>query len=529
MLNQIVARCLAKNPDDRFQTAADLGQALRWIGEGGAHAAALPRGSASRGWRSPRLGWVALAVVAVVAALAMAVNFRRSSAPESSAARPVRFLITPPPNAAFSPSSASLALSPDGRALAFTASAKQSGLALWLQSLDSLTARMVPGTEGAGQIFWSPDSRTIAFADTASQFTTKTVDLETGLVRSLAGVDITGPGAWSAEHGLIANQKGVIQQIRLDGGPPTPLTVLDASAGETAHSFPSTIPGGRSFVFLARSTQPEHDNVAYLGSIGSSDRVRLFNSDSQVVYAAPGYLLYMLGNTLFARPFDSGNLRVIGEPVPIAEQVERNTGSRRGAFTVSQNGVLAFRQHTETQLVWFDRRGSRIETLGFPGHYRNPSLSPDGKRLAVASLDLKAGTWDILLMEVGRGGISRFTSDRAVDDTPVWSPDGSRIAFKSDRSGQMAFYHKSSSGTGGEEVFHRAGPYYSQTPFAWLKDGTFLYGMAQTGASNRSQGSDLWLTSMTGDQKVVPIVQNQSWNPFCALSADRTMVGVCVF
>ena len=168
MLNQIVARCLAKNPDDRFQTAADLGQALRWIGEGGAHAAALPRGSASRGWRSPRARWIAAgAVVAVVAAWRMAVKFQEivstrvigaaGRSGSSSAHRRTRH---------FSPSSASLALSPDGRALAFTASAEQSGLALWLQSLDSLEARMVPGTEGAGQIFWSPDSRSIAFADT---------------------------------------------------------------------------------------------------------------------------------------------------------------------------------------------------------------------------------------------------------------------------------------------------------------------------------------------------------------------------
>ena len=119
------------------------------------------------------------------------------------------------------------------------------------------------------------------------------------------------------------------------------VTALDSSAGETAHNFPSFLPDGRHFLFLASSTQPEHDGVAYLASVGSSDRVRLFNSDSQVVYAAPGYLLYMLGNTLLARPFDARRLRVTGEPIPIADQVERTTGSRRGAFTVSQTGVLA--------------------------------------------------------------------------------------------------------------------------------------------------------------------------------------------
>ncbi len=310
----------------------------------------------------------------------------------------------------------------------------------------------------------------------------------------------------------------MIQQIPVDGAPPIPITALDAAAGETAHTFPSFVPGGRSFLFLARSTQPEHDNVAYLGSIGSSDRVRLFNSDSQVVYAAPGYLLYMLGNTLLARPFDAQRLQVTGEPTPIAEQVERNTQSRRGGFTVSQSGVLAFRQHTETQLAWFDRGGRRTELLGPIGHYRNPALSPDGKRVAVAGFDPTRGTWDILLMEVGRGGLLRFTSDRALDDMPVWSPDGSRIAFTSDRSGQVDFYHKSSSGTGDEQMFLKVGT-AGHTLQAWLHDDTFLHSLG-AGASPLAR-AEVWLTSITGERQPVAVMQNQGWNPFCALSADR--------
>ena len=307
LLNQIVSRCLAKNPDDRFQTAADLGQALRWMAQSGSSPALPAVAGRSLDRRRLRAALMAVgAMIVIGAAVAALKTFRPANSPVSNlpSGRSVRFLVTPPPNAAFSPSSASFALSPDGRALAFTASAAQSGLALWLQSLDSLQAKRLAGTEGAGQIFWSPDSHTIAFADTAGEFRPKTIDLDSGVVRPRAGVELSGVGSWSAEHGVIANHRGIIQRVPLDGGAPTPVTRLDEAAGEIMHLFPSFIPNGRSFMFLGRSTNPESDNVAYMSTLGSFDRVRLFNSDSQVVYAPPGYLIYMLGNTLLARPFD---------------------------------------------------------------------------------------------------------------------------------------------------------------------------------------------------------------------------------
>ena len=200
--------------------------------------------------------------------------------------------------------------------------------------------------------------------------------------------------------GYLRKVGDVITTIPLEGGTPASVTSLDASRGESSHRFPSFLPDGRHFVYLATSTQAEHDGIAYLMETGGRTPLALFESDSQVVYAAPGYLLYMIGNTLLARPFDAGSLRVTGEPIPIAEQVERNTSSRRGAFTVSQTGVLAYRRPTESQLVWFHRDGRRLDTVGRPGHYLNPALSPDGTRVAVSQLDLKTGSWDIWLIEV---------------------------------------------------------------------------------------------------------------------------------
>ena len=524
LLSQIVSRCLAKSPDDRFQTAADLGQALRWMAQSGSSPAFPSAAPGSRGWRGRRAALIAIgAIVMIVAVVAGIKTFRPAHSPPSSAPSggSVRFIVTPPPNVAFSPSSASFALSPDGRALAFTGTAGQSGLTMWLQPLDSLAARRLAGTDGAGQLFWSPDSRQIAFADTTAQFRPKTIDLDTGSMRPLASQEISGVGAWSSEHGVIGNHRGIIQRIPVDGSAPTPLTRLDEAAGEIMHTFPSFISNGPSFVFTARSNKPEHDNVAYISTIGSFDRVRLFDSDSQVVYAAPGYLLYMSGNTLLARPFDPDRLQLTGAPVPIAEQVERNTGSRRGGFTVSQTGVLAFRQHVESHLVWFDRGGRRLGTLGPTGHYRNPALSPDEKHVAVAGLDVKTGSWDIWLMEVGRGGVSRLTTDPAIEDMPVWSRDGSRIAFKSDRSGRvMSFYEKPSNGSGEEKMVFR-GESYNTTLHDWLEDGTFLYSVGLLSASSSVMATEVWVSSTTTPGKGVRIVNNKFWNPFCALSSDR--------
>ena len=478
MLDQIVARCLAKDPGDRFQTAVDLRQALRWMAESGSQTAAPALAPQPRGWRHYRVASIAVGALVVVAVLAAAVTFRTWSSPEPSGAAPIRFEISPPPNAAFSPSSASLALSPDGRSLAFTASAGQGDLALWIQSLDSLEARRVPGTGAPGQLFWSPDSRSVAFADTSASWKLTTIDIAGGLPQSVGDARLPGVGTWSRDQAIILKGDGALEQIPVAGGPPIAVTTLDSSHGETEHNFPSFLPDGRHFLFLASSTQPEHDGVAYLASVGSSDRVRLFSSDSQVVYAAPGYLLYMLGNTLLARPFDTGSLRVTGEPIPIADQVERTTGSRRGAFTVSQTGVLAYRRLNETELVWFDRGGRRLGTVGPPGHYRNPALSPDGKRLAVGGLDSKTGTWDVWTMELDRDVASRFTLAPSHEDMPVWSPDGGHLAFMSDRDPGVSFYQKAATGAGAEEALLRGLRPFSML-LAWRPDG-LVYATGRT-------------------------------------------------
>ena len=283
-------------------------------------------------------------------------------------------------------------------------------------------------------------------------------------------------GTWSRDDVILLKSEleGHIDRIPVAGGPARPITTLEKSRGETLHMWPQFLPDSRHFLYLARSTQPEHDGVAYLGSLDSPAPARLFATDSHAVYAAPGYLLYMRANTLVAQPFDADSFRVTAEPVAVAQQVDFNAKSRRGAFSVSQTGVLAYRPiGGMKRLTWVDRTGQTIESIGPPGYYFNPALSPDEKRVAVARLDPETGAQSIWLIESARGIASRFTFDQSKDDNPLWSSDGTRIVFESHRGGTLHLYEKAFTGTGQAELLlEKVG--VRGTPLDWSRDGRFL-------------------------------------------------------
>jgi hypothetical protein len=337
----------------------------------------------------------------------------------------------------------------------------------------------------------------------------------------------SGIGTWSLQRGiLVKTADAALQQVPLEGGPPRAVTKLDQTRAETAHAFPAFLPDGEHFLYLAASTAPEHDSVAYVKAVGPGDPQRLFKSDSQVVYAAPGYLLYMLGFTLVAQPFDATSLRVTGAPRPIAHQVDRNTASRRGAFTVSQTGVLAYRQPSETQLVWYHRDGRRLQTLGPRGHYRNPALSPDGKTVAVARLDAKGGSWDIWSIDVERNVAVPFIAGPTLDDMPVWSPDGGFIAFTSERRRQRAgpqtgLYAQAADGTSTARMLIDG--LLPTALHGWSADG-LVYSLFDT-----DQGLDVWRLPLTGsgEHQPIPMLQSHFEEAFCQPSPDgRWMVYV---
>jgi Tol biopolymer transport system component len=516
-VDRVVRKCLAKDPNQRWQTERDLADELSWIRD--SHAADRSSGPVGPRHRSQLWLWTA-AVLCLVAAGA----FLASRAPRANETgqRPVQFEVLPPPGSVFVESSAFLAVAPDGRSIAFTAS-REGKRALWVRPLDGSAARYLEGTEGAGQPFWSPDSRNIAFW---SEGKLRRIDVSDGTLQEIADAPLIQTGTWNAAGMILFNRSDAAGRAPLGSFEMRNRLYLASASGgarplpsASVRAWPSFLPDGGHYLYLTRTDQGNHDRggMLYVGSLDSTDARPVVASDSQGVLAAPDHLLYRQRNTLFAQAFDVARQRVVGEPHPVAEMVERTSGSRRGAFSVSQTGVLAYRRVGGTELVWFDRNGKRLGTVGPPGRYANPALSTDNRHLAVARLDPDRGTFDIWVAELTRNVMSRFTLDPAHDDMPIWSPDSSTIAFSSTRGTSVGIYQKAASGGGTEELLVGGLTQVGSTPVTWLPDGrTILFA-----TSNESARAIFWLQPRTPPGVATRVFENETaMSSSCALSPD---------
>jgi serine/threonine protein kinase/Tol biopolymer transport system component len=439
-LDRAFGKCLAKDPDDRWQTARDLKDELTWIGSGTAES--LSRTSAP----PSRIRWaLAAAVLLTIAVIVLSLLLVRAR-PEQ--AEQVRFQVFLPEKLRRSFVSAPI-LSPNGEWLVASVDAGNGNSGLWLRPLNGLEIQRIPGTEDAETAFWSPDSRSIAFTADGQL---KRIDLAGGLPRTLCDLkrSVRG-GAWNREGIiLLGGLDSTIVRVSAQGGELQPVTKLNTSRGDTGHTSPVFLPDQRRFLYHADGTAPE----LRIASLDGSDESNLPIATYPVAYAPPGYVIFGRGNTLVAQRFDPKGHLLVGEPFPVAEQVAEGRPNFYG-FSVSTNGVLAWRRRASAglnELAWFDRTGNRLGAVGEPADYSNPALSPDEKRLAVSRRDPSTKTRDIWLFDLVRGVGSRFTFDPADDTNPVWSPDGAKIAFTSNRKGKRDLYWKNSNGTGEEEL-----------------------------------------------------------------------------
>jgi Tol biopolymer transport system component len=445
-LRRLLARCLDKDPRRRLRDIGDARMELDAADD-------LPPAPARR---RPGLAAWAAAGAGGVAALALAVS-RFHPVPDA-AAPPIRFAVSPPAGVRLSANTHQFVptLSPDGRRLAFAAVRGGSSL-IWVRSLDSLEAQPLPGTESATYPFWSPDSRRIGFF---AAHTLKTVDVAGGPVYSVCESPAFPLGGTWGRQDVIVFAAGSLFSVPAQGGSPSPLP-----AGEGRVRSPAFLPDGRRFLYW---TTPH--KIVWMGSLDSSQYVPLLNADSPAIYAS-GSLLFVRQGTLIAQPFDAARGKPTGVAAPVAEQVMTNL-YHSAAFSASDTGTLVYRTGTlavPTQLTWVDRHGKPLRTVGRPGPYRNPALSPDGTRVALEVTDLDRRTQDVWVMDLGRDAAARLTFDVHNEIFPVWSPDGAWIMYGSDRDGVFNLYQRRANGTGEEELVLRSP--LDMVPNSWAPDG----------------------------------------------------------
>jgi Tol biopolymer transport system component len=496
-LERLVNHCLEKNPEARFHSASDLAFALEALSGSGVSAptetAALSLPPPRAKWRK-HLPWIVAGLAVLLAIIAFASSYFRHVSIEKPVA--TRFFIYPPEKAYFGGTFAS---SPDGRRVTLRV-ISEGKVRLWVRALDSLTAQPLAGTEEGANPFWSPDSRFIGFFAGGKL---KKIEAAGGPAQTLCDAPEARGGTWNADGVIVFAPKSAdaLYRVPAGGGTPVPLTTLDAARKEISHTYPRFLPDGRHFLYLAYGPQRESAGI-YVGALDSNQTKLLVNADASAAYAPPGYLVFLRDRTLMAQGFDADRLELKGEPFPVAEQVDR-LGTRDALFSVSETGVLAYRSGSSdnTQLIWFDREGKQLGTVGPVGGYATPWLSPDEKRVTFGRVQPQGGGFDIWLMELARGTLTRFTFDPALEVAPIWSPDGSRIVFSSDRDGPMNLYQRVASGAGQDEALLKTDNIKISTD--WSADGRFLLYQEQ----NQKTNFDLWVLPLAGDQKAFPFLQ----------------------
>jgi serine/threonine protein kinase len=498
---RLIKTCLAKDPEERWQTAHDVGLQLRGIAEGGPEpkAIAKPTTSAKKGSTWP--AWT-LATVALLMGLGFGLALRRSYFEKRSVDTSlIRFEVYPPEKSTFDFAgfaSAPVAVSPDGRMLAFGGRTPEGKTQLWVRPLDNLAAQALPETDGASYPFWSPDSRSVGFF---AQGKLKRIEVAGGSPRTLCEAPSAQGGTWN-QQGVIVfapDQTGPLCQVSAFGGIPKPVTVV-STPGDLTQRWPWFLPDGRHFLYVSTNLRAGagSEEGLYVGSLDSKEARRLLWSRSNAVYQN-GYLLYVANRTLVAQPLDAKTLKIEGDPVPLAHSLAYSSVALNAVFSASAGGLLAYSTSAAasgTQLVWYDRQGKRTDTLDESVVYYNPELSPDGKQLAVGILEPTTGNIDIWLYQLPNNLKTRLTFGRWINISPVWSPDGTQIAFSSNRNGVFDLYRKFANSSGGDELLLQTST--NKNPTDWSPDGRYL--LFEQGDPTKTAKSDIGVLPLFGDR-----------------------------
>jgi len=521
-LDRVVRTCLAKDPEDRWQTAHDVMLQLRWIAEGGSQAGIPAPVAAGRRGREARAWSVAAALLVAAAIFAGAYWRSRTAAPPA-----LHFSVLPPEGKTFAFESAPIAISSDGMRLVFSA---QEGdrTHLYVRSLASFEARPLEGTDDVQYPFWSPDGAWVGFFQGGKL---KKIRAGGGPAEAIAEAPNCRGGSWGRDGAIVFAPLGggAIYRVSEMGGTATPVTFPRASEEALSHRFPSFLPDGRHFLYLAMKSE-ESEKVRdeelgiFIGSTESREAVRLLPDKSNAIYAPPGFVLFRREETLMALPFDAKTLKATGAAVPVAEQIEFSVRSS-GVFSASATGVLVYRRGLGPQqirLSWLDRSGKAGGAPEVPpAEVWDVRLWPDGKRALLSIFRQESGHTDLWSYDLERGVRNRLTSGTGGSE-PVLSPDGRRVAFALGAfGGASSFYVIDSSGEG-KPVLLSTFP-REVAPLDWSSDGRWILLRQMAGPKGPDARPELWVWSVA-DKKASAYLQTEWRNETGVFSPDGRWV-----
>jgi eukaryotic-like serine/threonine-protein kinase len=514
-LDRVIRTCLAKDPDQRWQNAADLRRELTWIAEN----KEAPLEAAAKGSRSAgKLPWLLVGtVVGILLGILGGALLHRG--PTTSGAAQLAVLTIPPTrqwHLGGPQGPSEVTLSPDGRSLAFTGTDSAGFSHIYVRLLSGLEARPIPGSEDGRLPFWSPDSRSVGFF--AKQKLMKS-GLSGGSPVALADAPDTRGGSWSQE-GIIVfapNRQGGLSRVSDSGGTPTQITHLDASRQEFGHRYPAFLPDGKHFLFVG--VRQGGDHTTWVGSVDGSAPKEVRKGQTGSVYAAPGYLLFRDQNdVVLAQRFDVARLATLGDPVQVARDVY-GTNIGYPNLAADRQGTLAMQlpERRRCRLEWRERNGIISEGAGVFDMVGLMSFSPDGKRIVTNG---EAGR-DLWVLDLGQGIPRRLTFTDEYKSSMVWSPDGSQVLY-STQVRQTNYEARLKNVGGGQEdtlVYH--GPGLFSTPTTWSKDGRW----AVISRSDSTGNQDLWILPMHGGGSPRPYLESPFTEDDGQISPDGRWLG----
>jgi Tol biopolymer transport system component len=516
-LDHAIRRCLAKDPEDRWQTARDLALELKWL--------ATPTGSTDSARpiavpvRSKFKKYIPYLIEAFAIMAAAYFFGLRPSHPVSSAVAIVRANIPPPEKAQFASIETDEggvpAVSPDGRYLVSPVHDADGKVRLWLRSVQSSEGKILPGTEGSGHAFWSPDSRSVAFFSTGKL---KRIDIDGSTPYNIADAPLGRGGSWNSDGTILfsPSQTAPLMKVSASGGTPVEVTKLDLAGGITGHRWPQFLPDGKHFLFILRSDKPNQTGL-YAASLDNPEAHLVLPTIFNASYVATGYLLFVRDEALFAQRFDPASLKLSGDPIPLPDRVGTFSPANNALFSASNTGLLAYYPSQSggsgANLVWYDRSGKKSDTLS-QMFLTASSISPDGSFVALSAYSPNEWIPKLWKFDLQRGTKTPLT--QGYGTSPIWSPDGQYLYFggvqASAREGQI---HKVSVGGGGSEETVLALDGLSVNPLSLCHDGKTLLFLRSP--VNETQRNSMWAMPLAGDAKpfqVVPEEQRPSRTTF---------------